>query len=257
MIFKYPKNKWHEIKRLFEAHQYFETIIKGTLEERLGEIFVDDIKDPNNAMLRYKMYVIFGGSGKGDNLTEFFKLVQDEVWFFCPNEIWVENLKNYFNDKLTFLNRTKVYSNELDINHIRKLKENIPENYEIVKLTNELIDCFDEYFKQRYSYYYGHLDKLKEIGFGFCALYNGQIVSVAATVLPMYKKAFEIQINTVPEHQRKGLATVVCAHLIEYSLENGYDPKWDAFTEISAALALKLGYTRPKKYQLLVLNAKS
>ncbi len=44
----------------------------------------------------------------------------------------------------------------------------------------------------------------------------------------------------------------MCAHLIEYSLENDYDPRWDAANKPSVGLALKLGYTDPEEHELMI-----
>ena len=41
---------------------------------------------------------------------------------------------------------------------------------------------------------------------------------------------------------------IVCAKLIQYSLENNLIPHWDADNEPSAKLALKLGFTSPERY---------
>ena len=254
MLYKYPKEKWNEVIELFETHEHFETFIMGAIHEGLGEIFVDELKNPTNAALRYKMLIAFGGTGLGDNFSDFFDLVPERAYLLCPNEYWVSNVKEYYGDTLTIVDRIKVSSKDLDINHIKSLKNGTPPEYKIVKLTDKIIDSFTGKFEQRYSYCYGNLDVFKEKGFGFCALFGDEIVSVAATILPFHEKTFEVQIDTLPDHQGKGLATAVCAHLIEYSLENGYDPKWDAFTPISARLAKKLGYTNPVEYQLLMLG---
>jgi predicted GNAT family acetyltransferase len=87
-------------------------------------------------------------------------------------------------------------------------------------------------------------------GFGFCLLHGDQIASVATT-FAICSKGIEIQINTREEHQRKGLATAVAAHLIVHSLEQGLDPNWDAANESSVGLATKLGYTPQGTYPML------
>ncbi|MFW9922493.1 MAG: GNAT family N-acetyltransferase [Candidatus Thorarchaeota archaeon] len=254
MLFEYPKGKWNEISGLFDNHKYYEALVKGTFNERFGTIYVNDLKNPSCAVLLYKMIVAFGGSGECINIKEFFSLVPERAYLLCPNEKWITAVRNHFGERLTIINRTKVSSAKLNLDHFRKLKENIPEGYQIVQLTEELVDSFEGKFLQRYSYFYDTLEIFKKKGFGFCAIYRGEIVSVAASILPYYNSLFEVQIDTLPEHQRKGLATIVCTHLLEYSLENGFDPQWDAFTPISTALALKLGYTHPEPYQLLTLE---
>ncbi len=60
-------------------------------------------------------------------------------------------------------------------------------------------------------------------------------------------------IETHPDHRRKGLATLLAAYMIEYSLENGLEPRWDAENESSARLAAKLGYSDPEEYKVMII----
>ena len=84
--------------------------------------------------------------------------------------------------------------------------------------------------------------------FGFGIFDGEKIISLALAASPMYTNHFEIHIETDPEHQKKGLAAIVCAKLIEYSLQNNLVPHWDADNEPSAKLAIKLGFSNPEKY---------
>ncbi|MCK5047159.1 MAG: GNAT family N-acetyltransferase, partial [Candidatus Heimdallarchaeota archaeon] len=43
-------------------------------------------------------------------------------------------------------------------------------------------------------------------------------------------------------------AMISCAKLIEYSLQEELIPHWGADNEPSAKLAMKLGFTKPEKY---------
>ena len=74
---------------------------------------------------------------------------------------------------------------------------------------------------------------------------------------PIFKKAFEIQVITDKNYRRRNLATFTCVRLIEESLNRGLDPRWDTASGSSLKLALKFGYTRPEKYNALVILKKS
>ena len=81
-------------------------------------------------------------------------------------------------------------------------------------------------------------------------------IGFAAANYPIRSQALEVYIrvdyNDDPIHRNKGLGTQLAVTLLEYCLENGLDPQWDAANEISVRLALKLGYTlhhRWKMYQ--------
>ncbi len=59
----------------------------------------------------------------------------------------------------------------------------------------------------------------------------------------------EVDVQTLAEYRGQGFATIVTAKLIEYCLERGIEPHWDAMNELSADLALKIGYTNPEPYR--------
>ena len=84
-------------------------------------------------------------------------------------------------------------------------------------------------------------------GFGYCALEGETIVCIASTGA-VCSKGMEIQINTHKKYRGQGLASAAGAALIIESLENGIDPNWDAASEKSAGLAVKLGYSPRGEY---------
>ncbi|MHA1121992.1 MAG: GNAT family N-acetyltransferase [Candidatus Heimdallarchaeota archaeon] len=223
MIYEYPKEKRDELLPLFQGIEYLESLALGVLLSDLGMVYADDLDKPKNLMLVYEemMIVVFGGLGEGT-------------------------------DKLRFQTRTKVSSANLDLEHMRKLKNNVPDGYEIVKINSEIIDKFEENTIQKINRFCGSVDNFRKNGFGFCALHNGKIAAEISNGGITYKNTFEIDIETHPDHRRKGLATVLAAFMIEYSLENGLDPRWDAANKSSAVLAFKLGYTDPEEYEVMI-----
>lgn len=255
MIYEYPQDKREDLLFLFNEHRYFDAIVFGLLVSDLGEVFVDDLKNPKNAMLMFgerPTVISLGGSGEGKTAKELISKISNKTGFFCPNDTWKELLIKRFGDKLQFKPRTKLSSTSLDINHIRKLKENILKGYEIVKINEEIIEKFEENTKRKIIRFVGSLEYFKKNGFGFCVLRDGKVVGDVTNGGLLFENTFELDIEIHPDHRRKGLATVLCTHLIEYSLENGYDPRWDAANKPSVDLALKLGYTNPEEHELMI-----
>ena len=58
----------------------------------------------------------------------------------------------------------------------------------------------------------------------------------------------ESEIDTRPDHQRRGLARACGARLILECLDRGLYPSWDAHTAASLALAEQLGYRLDHPY---------
>jgi len=86
-------------------------------------------------------------------------------------------------------------------------------------------------------------------GHGFAVLKNGTIVS-AASSYTAYREGIEIEIDTIEEERRKGLASAVGATLILDCLDAGLYPSWDAANPESVRLAEKLGYTFSHAYDV-------
>ncbi len=255
MMYEYPQEKRENLLPLFKEHCYLEAIVLGLLVSDLGKVLVDNLKTPKNAMLIFKSnssLIAFGGLGVGEVAKKLVSTIPNKSGFFCPNDNWKALINERFGDKLKLKPRTKFSSAKLDREHIKKLKKKIPDGYEIVKINDDIIDLFEEKTKQKFIRFVGSLDYFKQNGFGFCALYDGKIVGDATNGGLVYENAFETDIEIHPDHRRKGLATTLAAHLIEYSLENDFDPRWDAANQPSVELALKLGYTNPEKHELMV-----
>ncbi|MFW9923571.1 MAG: GNAT family N-acetyltransferase, partial [Candidatus Thorarchaeota archaeon] len=220
-------------------------------------VYVDDQKDPQIALLHNHVMQIISGNPNANEFPELLNLLPNVAVIQHPkDDLWNEKIIDHFKEKVNWQHRTKFSSEDLDLNHIRSLKENIPQGYSVVKLTEEIIRKFNPHLVQQYEMFYGSIDNFIAKGFGFCALSeSGELASLCTCANPMFNNEFEIDIVTDQNHRRKGLATITAAYLIEYSLLNGLVPHWDAANEISTNLALKLGYTKPEYYQApLIIN---
>ena len=91
-------------------------------------------------------------------------------------------------------------------------------------------------------------------GVGVAALYEGVPVAGAGSYC-VYRGGIEVEIDTRPDHRRRGLATACGARLILECLDRGLYPSWDAIDLRSAALAEKLGYRRGDPYPVYWIGA--
>ena len=85
-------------------------------------------------------------------------------------------------------------------------------------------------------------------------LKSGRIVAGASS-RTRYKEGIEIEVDTIEDERRKGLATIVCAALILQCLEEGLYPSWDARNMNSVRLAEKLGYEFDHEYTAYEVSA--
>ena len=85
-------------------------------------------------------------------------------------------------------------------------------------------------------------------GVGLGIRYQGMFVSGASSAAVGGGKV-EIEIQTHRQFRRRGLARTVAAALIQYCLQRGLEPCWDAANGPSAALARQLGFHSTGKYE--------
>ena len=88
-------------------------------------------------------------------------------------------------------------------------------------------------------------------GLGICALL-GETLTAGASSYAVADDAIEIEIDTHPDHRRRGLASACGAALILTCLDLGLYPGWDAHDLRSVALAEKLGYHLDHPYPVWI-----
>jgi RimJ/RimL family protein N-acetyltransferase len=248
MIKEFPIDRGMEILPLFKKHKYLRLLLEGLIKEKTGTIHVNNLDNPSVALVSKQIVFFLAGSPDDPAATALLKQIPSQRLIFAPTEEWISKMKEFWNDKLKPYPRTKFSSKDLDINQMHEIQKMLPEELAIEKVTNELIEKISTQAKNVISLTFPSLDDFMKSNFGFCILDDKKIASLALAASPIYEKHFEIHIETDPEYQRKGLALISCAKLIEYSLYNDLVPHWDADNEPSAKLALKLGFTQPEKY---------
>lgn len=227
------------------------------LDGYLGEAFVDDEDNPHIAVLeipKLKLNIL-GGDARHPSAREYLEELHAPEILIFASEDWEELLWETRRGFLIRLPRYAFTSENLDLAHLYELKSRLPDGYRLEKMN---IDLARKLANERSEFASEHMlnfdspEDFIERGFGFCVLDEGEIVSVATT-FAICEKGIEIQINTRKEHRGRGLATVVAAQLLIYSLENNLDPNWDAANKASVNLAKKLGYTPGGTYSMYIL----
>ena len=248
LITEHPIELRPNLVPLFENHRYLHAISKAILKEGLGEAYSNDFEKPTLALLLHRFLAFLAGDENDILVQELLKRIPPKKIIFVPDKKWDAIIKDFWGDKLRPRSRTKFSSDELQIEHMKEILSKIPQEMEIKKLDENTIEQTSKLAKGIIRILFPSLDDFIKTNFGFYLKHNDTIVSVALAATPIYNNEFEIHIETDPEYQRRGLAMIVCAKLIQYSLEKNLIPHWDADNEPSTKLALKLGFTKPERY---------
>ena len=246
-----PDRTW--AKALFNSLK-MSAIISGSIDHQRGTIYVDSLDDPKVAWWSFSVLNAVAGDSKLDAARYIIEQFPYIRVLNVANEDWENLVRSLWREELYTMPRTRLSEETLDIKHLRKLKEPLPEGFMLQKVDRESLDNLaDAAMAYHILQFFGTPDDFIENGFGFCIKHGEKVVSMASTYTP-YSNAIEIEIDTFdsPEYRRKGLATAAGAALLEYALDNGLTPNWDAQTQISVKLAQKLGYTNPEPYEVFI-----
>ena len=228
---------------LFEGWQ--ETLIRASLQQVMGKVFVTDPENPRSACAFAGCFGFYAGepdrelvAGKPDGFV--IMVPQNEAWAAVIEECFpsAKRMTRYAIRKDTRFDRAA----------LRKELERLPEGYKLREIDAEIYDlCLEDPVTRDFVSAFGSKEKYLELGRGMVILKDGKIVSGASSYARC-RAGIEIEVDTVEAERRKHLATIVCAALILRCLEEGLYPSWDAQNMNSVRLAEKLGYEYSHEY---------
>lgn len=139
--------------------------------------------------------------------------------------------------------------------HLAALAHALPAPYTIRKIDRTLYArILQTDWSKDLCAQYPDYEAYQKYGMGYVVLYQGEIVSGASSYMH-YNAAIEIEIDTHPAYQNRGLAAACGAALICACLDRGIYPSWDAANETSLRLAQRLGYHYDKSYPACAVQA--
>ena len=229
--------------RIFEGWR--ETLIYSCLQKVMGKIYVTDLESPKSAMAYVGCFAFYAGEPDPElvkNKPAGFVIMtpQNKAWEACIEECFPEAKKatRYAIRKDT----------RFDKDALRYMVGKLPDGYELKAIDGEIYDiCLNDPVTADFVSSFESKEQYLEIGRGMVILKAGRIVAGASSYT-RYRGGIEIEVDTVEEERRKGLATIVCAALILKCLEEGLYPSWDAQNRNSVRLAEKLGYEFDHEY---------
>ncbi|MFQ6088011.1 MAG: GNAT family N-acetyltransferase [Candidatus Methanofastidiosia archaeon] len=237
---------------LFQSNKYDTVLINSVLEGHFGTAYADSDSQPSVARLDSGAFTLLGGDSESPQVLELLSLAP--IHYVTPeSKKWRELLKE-FGDHITRLTFTEFHATSLNIQHLKEIIGLLPQGFILKRVDIEIAQCLTTELNNEYFFENFHsIDDFITCGIGYCILYQERVVS-AATSMAMCNDAIDIEIETSTDFRGKSLGSFVGAKLVLYCLENNIEPKWLAANEISEQLALKLGYTKGKKYETYKIN---
>ena len=233
-----------KVEKLFEGP--VDSLVTSCLEGMMdSKIYVTDLDDPRSAMAYLAEFAFF--AGEPDRELASFK-PKGVVGMVPSSEAWAKLIEECQPDADKVTRYAIKKGAKFDRANLQKLVDALPEGYEIKRIDADLYDkCLEiDDFEDAVGHF-ASKEQYLELGRGFAAVKDGEPVSVASSYT-VYREGIEIEIDTLEEERRKGLASAVCARLILSCLDDGLYPSWDAANMDSVHLAEKLGYEFSHEY---------
>ncbi len=261
-------NRYGEIAEPLKKVTVNNLFARSVVERKVkGKIFVNKIENPDifYVIHPYGMSLLFGEPGD-DIFKEWFidyalnssgKREREEWLQTYPGE-WDSYIKNLFGDKLIHSDFSEGIDlkEKIELNgraHFKFDRSSFPglKNFKKLKGLKLERSRFDVYRKMAGSVvpssFWDSADDFYEMGVGFSLVDDDQYISTAFSSF-IHDNILELGIETTEQFRGRGLAKYPCAALIEYCIENGFEPVWSCRFENRSSyyLAQTLGFVPQK-----------
>jgi GNAT superfamily N-acetyltransferase len=262
------KGNYEVVRVLFEPlrdHLATESIIRGLSP---AEVFVDDAREPKQAVTRLNHRVYLAGSPDNSAFNmELCKVVEGErgtdtivtrsrmlITYHTPG--WEPVIDAAFVDSSVHSGTRRYYS--LDLRG-RSWDMAPPDGFRLLPLSQELLSggyrnldrVVGEMLSERAS-----VEDFLGGSFGFCMLHGDEAVSWCTSEYNLADRC-EVGIKTMEPYRRRGLAFMTCRAVIGEALRRGVRGiGWHCWSRNtpSVALALKLGFKFVEEYSVRLLE---
>lgn len=245
---KYELDHMEKVQSLFAGWE--ETLITSCLQKVMGKIYVTDLENSKSAMAFVGCFAFYAGEPDRELVSD----KPDGFVIMTPqNEAWSKLIEDCY-PKAKKVTRYGIKKDtRFDVRYLRDQSIRISNEfefagYELKPIDAKLYDlCMQNPATMDFVSAFGSKERYLKLGRGYVILKNGKIVSGASSYT-RYREGIEIEVDTIPEERRKGLATICCSTLILKCLEEGLYPSWDAHSMNSVHLAEKFGYELDHEY---------
>ena len=234
---------------------------RSVVEQKVsGKVFVDNADNPKTYYVihPYGMTLLFGNWANLEFNNKFrdyalnTNRIRDKYeWMqVFPNE-WNDTLSNLFGNALVKSENNTKETGIIELNtrvnfrfmykKYLQLAKTQQSYVEIVRTDAKIFDNMQGSVVPKY--FWDNKEDFLKNGIGFSLLYNSQLAATAYTSC-LHDDKLELGIETVEKYRKMGFAEIVCCALIDYCIENKYEPVWACRLENvgSYKLAQKLGF---------------
>lgn len=259
MLTELPREHRPRLSPLFQGQS--DTLIRSCLQGHMGRAWVNDGQAPSCALLAVCDFCYVAGDPDAPGANELLRLLSPagrkrDLFVIPPNERWSERLRAVYPNAVPITRYAIRHEGDVfDRARLQRFAADLPHGYRIRKIDEALYDMLlrHEELRDLCANFDSANDYLARAR-GYVAVCDGTPVS-GASAYAVYDHGLEIEVDTHPEHRRKGLALACSAALMLDCLEAGIYPSWDAANLASVRLSERLGYRFDREYTAYCLPA--
>lgn len=258
------KSEYNKVAKLLTEVAINSLLFRFVAEQKVnGLIYTDDTDEPCTFYIihPYGMSLLFGETGNHDFNRDFLKsaLNLDKVrnkpeWLQAYPGEWDKVLGVLFRDHLKKTNDgiKNQGDNNIEVNTRVNFKfnkekyldfkdRNVKNEYKILRTDKNLCESMQGSVVP--MCFWNDADHFCNDGVGYSLIYEDRLVSTAFSACILDDK-LELGIETTGDFKGKGFAKYTCSSLIDYCLENNYEPVWACRLENTGSyrLAQSLGF---------------
>ncbi len=220
-------------------------VVDAALEGTMGIVRTDDIDSPRIAHIDLD-FDLLAGDSTAPAAEEVVRSLSPPFSLVVSSSAWEPLLHRIWGEPMQTRTRVAFQPGDWDRAHRRNLQKAVPVGFSLRRIGAGDVARFSR-LADSLVYNFATLEEFAARGVGFGVEHKGRYVSGCSS-FAVSSRSLEFEIQTHPDFLRRGLASACAAAMIEYCLEHGLRPCWDAHNDVSAALATKLGFTNPAPY---------
>lgn len=237
------------LQPLFADYPYLHGLVCGIVSGAYGQAFADRDPNPTVAMLCDDGFVFFAGDAASSTAIEMLASRSSGDTLIPATDAWRASMHHAWGDRLRGKERIaftppRAWSRQ----KLRQQMTDLPTGMVLKQITSEDAGRFGALAKSLVEIDPVTQQAFLGEGIGYGVECDGRFLSGCSGVPAGGMVEFEVQ--THPRHRRRGLGTVVAAALIDHCIAHDLTPCWDAANDMSAGLALKLGFIHPNRYNV-------
>jgi len=230
----------------FAAYPCLRGLAAAIVHGGMGTAYVDRVDTPTAAVAVLD-FSLFAGDATTAGAAALAGLLTSGATVVAPTPAWRALIAATYPGEMQDYPREAFRVGRFNRARLERFRAQLPEGYTLVRVTPEQVAQYADDMDESLSEWFGSDRAFNERGVAFAVQNAGRFVAGCSSGAAG-GGALEFQVDTHPDHRRRGLARVVSAALLLYCLDHGIEPCWDAANPMSSALARQLGFEPTLQY---------